>query len=197
MTPEPTKSDLEARRRSLIDELNAIGPSPAGTEESMNRESIASELRDVNAKIKQMNIDAARRSKSEADKRKARGVAEQRENLRRAGAPGVPGPAPTKQPAGQTLGEFLLWQATRVRVTVKKIRAPLPHTVEFAAALNKFIDAQVEHCRERDRAVRTPGGPPDEDWGATWADGHHYRDDMACPACGTDSSVGCIAEAKA
>lgn len=21
---------------------------------------------------------------------------------------------------------------------------------------------------------------------------HHYRDDLACPACGTDSSVGCI-----
>ena len=23
--------------------------------------------------------------------------------------------------------------------------------------------------------------------------GHHYRDDLACPACGTDSTVGCIA----
>lgn len=23
---------------------------------------------------------------------------------------------------------------------------------------------------------------------------HHYRDDLACPVCGTDSTVGCIAE---
>lgn len=23
---------------------------------------------------------------------------------------------------------------------------------------------------------------------------HHYRDDMACPACGTDSTVGCWAQ---
>ncbi len=22
---------------------------------------------------------------------------------------------------------------------------------------------------------------------------HHYIDDMACPACGTDSSTGCVA----
>lgn len=197
MNPEPTKSTLEARRRSLIDELNAIGPSPAGTEESINRESIASELRDVNAQLKQMNIDAARRLKSEADKRRARGVAEQRENLRRSGALPTPGPAPAKQPAGQTLGEFLLWQVTRVRVTIKKIGVPQPHTVEFIAGLNKFIDAQAEHCRERARAVSAPRGGGPDDWGATWADGHHHRDDMACPACGTDSSVGCIAETGA
>ena len=26
---------------------------------------------------------------------------------------------------------------------------------------------------------------------------HHYRDDLACPACGTDSSAGCIANGAA
>lgn len=23
---------------------------------------------------------------------------------------------------------------------------------------------------------------------------HHYREDLACPACGTDSTVGCFAD---
>lgn len=26
--------------------------------------------------------------------------------------------------------------------------------------------------------------------------GHHFNEDLACPACGTDSSVGCIAGAE-
>lgn len=35
---------------------------------------------------------------------------------------------------------------------------------------------------------------------ATWAKrptkfDHHYREDLACPTCGTDSTVGCVAEA--
>lgn len=25
---------------------------------------------------------------------------------------------------------------------------------------------------------------------------HHFRDDLACPACGTDSTVGCFATPK-
>lgn len=25
---------------------------------------------------------------------------------------------------------------------------------------------------------------------------HHFNHELACPACGTDSSVGCIAEAR-
>lgn len=36
---------------------------------------------------------------------------------------------------------------------------------------------------------------------ATWAKkptefDHHYREDLACPACGTDSSVGCVEKDK-
>ena len=55
-----------------------------------------------------------------------------------------------------------------------------------------------EYAKERSLARGTSGGrrsgrsgqklerPPDFK--------HHYQEDLACPACGTDSSVGCFAD---
>lgn len=46
-----------------------------------------------------------------------------------------------------------------------------------------MAEAQANAARARANAGLHPGGDDFQ---------HHYRDDLACPACGTDSSVGCI-----
>jgi hypothetical protein len=134
----------------------------------------------------------------------------------------------------ESLGEFILWQATSLRRTLRRIRDPLPFTVEFLRVVNKFIDDQAEHIRR----FKAASGDADE-WRKTWTgegpdphpvrrpDGtipsrpsdctaalgacscrycihdprvlkldelHHFLPDTACPACGTDSTAGCVAE---
>lgn len=193
-----TKDQLVARRQALIAEINTIGQAPLDTPEGHRREEAIADLRNVNAAIKQLNIDEARRAKSEADRKKSRGMAEHIANLQRAGVPPSALPSPSPKPAQperpqQTPGEFVLWSATKLRKLLRRFRSPAPHTVEFLPMLNAFIDAQAAFLRAEERDRESGSGP--DDWSQTWSDGpqHHGCDHLACPACGTDSTVGCIA----
>lgn len=186
-----TREQLTARCLQLIADLNTIGPAPIDTPAGRRREELIADLRNTNEAIKRLNLDEARQAKSSADRRKARGMAEHVANLQRAGVmPEAPDPASPPAPTRprQTPGEFVLWSATRLRKLLRRFRQPAPHTAAFLPLLSAFIDQQAEFLREETRAASTPS-----EWQETWiGEGHHGRDDLACPACGTDSTVGCI-----
>lgn len=194
-----TKDQLAAHRLQLIAELNAIGQAPIDTPEGRRREEVIADLRNTNEAIKQLNIDEARRAKSAADRKKARGMAEHFANLQRAGVPpealAPPAPPPTPTRPQQTPGEFVLWSATKLRKLLRRFATPAPHTVAFLPLLSKFIDEQAAFLRAETQAREAASTP--SDWRETWLDDaqHHGRDDMACPACGTDSTTGCISGA--
>lgn len=184
--------ELKARRLGLIAAVAELPPGEQGSPQWSRREELLADLRNVNAAIKAANITAAARMKSAGDAKRARGRAEQRENLQRAGIMVPDVPSFVAKRGHQSLGEFLLWQATNVRKTLRRIKNPEPFTVEFLKVVNKFIDDQAEHVRKV-KAAQTSGA---DDWRKTWDTEvmHHYMPDHACPACGTDSTAGCIAE---
>jgi len=187
-----SKAELQARRVELIAAVAALPPGEHGTPEWSQREEVLADLRNVNAAIKAANVTEAARIKAEGAAKRARGRAEQHANLVRAGVQKPePVPAFAAKRGHQSLGEFLLWQATSLRKTLRRIKDPLPFTVEFLRAVNTFIDEQADHVRQV-KAAEASGDP--DDWKRTWADDqHHGNPDLACPACGTDSSVGCLA----
>lgn len=190
-----TREELAARRLELVAELNALGPAPLDTPTGHRREEILADLRNVKEAIKRANIDEARRAKSDADRRKARGMAEHVSNLQRAGVPPemLRPPAPPIAPAKpqQTPGEFILWSATKLRKLLRRFKDPAPHTAAFLPLLNAFVGAQAEFLRNEAKERAAASGP--DEWSEVWVgEGHHGRDDLACQACGTDSSVGCI-----
>lgn len=172
-----TKEQLITRRQQLIAALATIGQAPLDTPAGARREEVVADLRNTNAAIKQLNIDEARRAKSEADRKKSRGVAEHVANLQRAGAPAdalpaappeppaiTPADSPSKR-AGQTPGEFVLWSAKQLRKLLRRFKHPLPHTTEFLTFLEKFIAQQADHVREEE--ARAAASAP-SDWQETW-----------------------------
>lgn len=163
---------LAQRRRELIAELNTIGQAPLDTPAGHRREEIIADLRNVNAAIKQANIEAARAAKSEADKRKARGMAEHVANLQRAGVPvAITAPDATKRSAKMQMpgefapGEFVLSLAKRLRKQLRRFTAPAPHTGMFLPQLKAFIDAQQAML-----AAEKPTTP--DEWAKTWVAGN-------------------------
>lgn len=193
-----TKEQLASRRIQLITELNAIGPAPAGTPAADHRTVVEDAIRTTNAAIKELNISEARRAKSTADSRKARGAAEQVANLQRSGAlppaPTTAAPAARARTSYPTPGEAVLGMSARLRKLLRKFTSPAPHTAAFLPVLSRFVADQQEFMRAEVEAAAVAAGGPVE-WLATWkqdqAGLHHHRDDLACPACGTDSTVGC------
>jgi len=187
-----TKEALTARRLELIAALNTIGQAPLDTPAGKRREGVVAELRNVNEWIKRLNIDEARKAKSDADRRKARGMAEHVANLQRSGAlpiqPLYPAP-PVKLLAHQMPGEFVLSLAKRLRKQLRQFKTPAPHTGAFLPQLKAFIDAQ-EAFLVAEASARAASAP--DEWEKIWQD-HHGQHELACAACGTDSSVGCVA----
>lgn len=89
------------------------------------------------------------------------------------------------------LGEDIQHLAKRLRARIREVPKPEPHTTQFSIFLDSFIVSQREHLAEMDR--KRAAASWTEPAGAARADAHHHLDDVACPACGTDSTVGCIA----
>lgn len=158
-----TKEQLAQRRLELIAALSAIGQAPLDTPAGHRREEVIADLRNVNAAIKQANIEEARAAKSEADKRKARGIAEHVANLQRAGVE-LPASALTKQPASmQTPGEFVLSLAKRLRKQLRRFKTPASHTLTFLPLLTEFIDEQEAMLVGYDAKPSSP-----DEWAEIW-----------------------------
>lgn len=170
-----TKEQLASRRQQLIAELAKLGQAPIGTPEGKRREEVVADLRNTNAAIKQLNIDEALRLKSEADRKRALGVAEHVANLQRAGAPpdallSAPVAAPAAAApkiAERTPGEFVLWSAKKLRKTLRQFKHPLPHTAKFLPLLETFIVRQKAHVEEEAKARDAASQP--SDWQETWS----------------------------
>lgn len=197
---EVKKATLIGKRAELILAINAIGPGPQGTDRWTKREELQADLRNVNAELKQLNIEETNRQKAIADARKTRGQQEHDSNLARAvmKAPAsVAGIVWAGKKQGDALnrGEFLLKEVVKIGKTIATIKNPEPFTLEFKQALDKYIVAQRKHVldrREEKRQARIeadfenadPNGTTKEveakkkaaqgsteDWSKTWKEG--------------------------
>lgn len=72
----------------------------------------------------------------------------------------------------------------------KRSASERKRSAEWWAKLTPETRAKVK----RDQAARNPN--PIDVVHRIITD-HHHRDDLACPACGTDSSVGCLEKESA
>jgi hypothetical protein len=106
---------------------------------------IEEELREVNAELKELNVAAMSEAKRTADVKRTAGMEEFAANEARADAR-----ASAKH--GFDRGDFLQNNARRMRMVIRAIKNPLPHTVEFLTALDRFIAAQSKHIAERNLA---------------------------------------------
>jgi len=167
---EMTKAQLQERRAQLIASLET-------TNHPARREEVQADLSNVNARLKQINIVEAKRAKTQADERKAAGLAEQRDNLRRSAAkhpardieladlPPMPS-APPSQQRPLSRGEFMLKHAKQLKKAIESIKPDhrLPHTVAFIAHLDAFIAGQKAHLANPATAeTNTEAG-----WKQTW-----------------------------
>lgn len=130
-----TKPELVILRARLIATLK-INLLPA------QRMKLQADLSNVNASLKRIHIAEAVQQKQIADAKKADGIAELHANLARSAQP----PAPH----AMTPGERILMHAKRAAQAIGKIQLKyrLPHTITFLPALEAFVEAQKQHCRE-------------------------------------------------
>jgi hypothetical protein len=156
---EREKARLEEQRARLIRDLNSIGPAPQGTDKWKIKETFSADLRTVNAQLKQLNIDEATRLREIAQARRTRGLQEHEGNLERATMKKPPPVASVvwggkKEGDQLSRGEFLLKEAAKMSKTIAGIGTPEPFTVEFKAALDRYIIAQRDHVLARRKQLR-------------------------------------------
>lgn len=184
--------ELKAMRAALAAKVQERAGVRAGDPRWEENQRDLATLRALNARIKAGNITVAARANADATVRRSAGLAEHGANVARTLVAKERAVAPP--PPGQrheSPESFLLWQAIKARGTVQRLDSPEPHMVALRDALDAFIAAQRAYLAGRG-AANTTGGDV-EAWRETWNEDHHHRDDLACPACNTDSSTGCIA----
>ena len=205
-----SKEVLLARKRLLLAEVAAIGQAPGDSPLGQRREVAMAEVRQINAEVKRLNVEEAIASKSVADRRRARGRAEQADNLSRAGASSVlpeiapqpivvwGEPQPLEQLPLEDILQRSLWQAARLRDTIRKISTRSAHSLatEFLGQLDAFIYQQAELCRgtvadpvvidqgHQDEVIdagglKFPTDAAHETWRATWQDDRREDDEGA------------------
>lgn len=183
-----TIEELRVRRAMLAQAVQANTGVRAGDPRWAQQQRDIEELRATNAELKAAHIREAAKQMLVAESVAAAVVPPAAPAPDAAIKKGLPWKA-----KNQTRGEFLHGQALRIRRTIRGIAKPEPFTVQFLAELNKFITAQDEHVKTWRAAELAKRANDPATWSETWTAGHHHRDDLACPECGTDSTVGCLA----
>jgi flagellar biosynthesis/type III secretory pathway chaperone len=176
MTTQPEDLQQLAQRKSaLLAELNAIGRASLDSPGGQRREQILAEVRRINALTKAANITTATQAKHQGDHRKAAGRAEHAANLQRSAS------------TTATVVEL----AKQLHAELTQQRPALPYTASLLGELTKFVAAQETDPQWAETWLVEPrlGVPKRKSRGPA----HHQRSDLACPACGTDSSTGCVA----
>lgn len=178
-----TELELLKNRREDLKKIES-----ARTTSVPRRLAAQAELREVNARMKEIHIEIALADKRAADARNAAGQAEYRSNLVRSEMNTSPPPKTGKSKSSHVrhTGEYVLVLAKRLRGALAQIRAPLPHTVVFLGELDAFILAQKHHAAEFNAKIAAsraelnatdPPAPatdppvPRSEWAQTWEAG--------------------------
>jgi hypothetical protein len=144
-----TKTELAVLRVELIAKLDAavsVG----------SREEVQADLGLVNARIKQLNVDAAWQAKATADAKKARGMAEQQANLARAAGHSMSPLGAVAQEESRLSHVEVVLRAAKQLGQMLDTHEQLPYTRSFRLHLTAFIK-----CQEA-RVVVSGGGIPSE-----------------------------------